>query len=106
MTFFIYFSLIGEVLIAVFATIMFFLPGIIAKWASIFFFISELPFLASGQILVIITDPPSPTTTYVTFGVPALYLAPFLYLFSVLAFIAVENLFDSTERDMLGRKKR
>ena len=104
MTFFIYFSLIGEVFIAVFALIMFFLPGSIAKWASIFFFISEFPFLVSSQIVIIMSD--TGVTSYVTFGIPLLFLAPFLYLFLAATFIGFQNLFDATNRDRLGRAPR
>lgn len=101
MTFFIYFSLIGEILIAVFATIMFFLPGSIARWSSIFLYISELPVLVVGQIIVIVSD--TGGFSYATFGVPLLFLTPFLWLFAFLTFIAFQNLFDSTDRDFLGR---
>jgi hypothetical protein len=103
-TFFIYFSLIGEVFIAVFALIMFFLPGSIARWASIFFFISEFPFLVSPQIIVIVSD--TGAVTYALFGVPFLFLTPFLYLFLSMTFIGFQNLFDSTNRDRLGRRRK
>ena len=101
MTFFIYFSLIGELLILVMALVMFFLPGTIAKWASIFFFISELPLLSSGQIIIIVSD--AGGVSYVTFGIPLLFLTPFLWLFTTLTFIAIQNLFDTTDRDFFGR---
>jgi hypothetical protein len=101
LTYFIYFSLIGEVIIATFALIYFFLPGTIAKWASIFFFISELPFLAANQIIIIISD--SGGVIYTTFGVPLLFLTPLLYLFATATFISIQNLFDSTNRDFFGR---
>ncbi len=104
MTFFIYFSLIGEVFMAVFATIMFFLPGSIARWASIFLYISEFPFLASKQIIVIVSD--TAGISYATFGVPLLFLTPFLYLFLILTFVAFQNLFDAINRDRLGRAPR
>lgn len=104
MTFFIYFSLIAIVFVAFMALIMFFLPGIIAKWASIFFFISELPFLAGRQIIVIVSD--TGTVSYATFGIPILYLTPFLWLFIALTFIGFQNLFDITNRDKLGRKRK
>ncbi len=104
MTFFIYFSLIGEVFIAVFALIMFFLPGSIARWASIFFFISEFPFLSSSQIIILVSD--TGGITYTTFGVPLLFLTPFLFLFLSMTFIGFQNLFDATNRDRLGRAPR
>jgi hypothetical protein len=104
MTFFIYFSLIGEVFIAVFALIMFFLPGNLAKWTSIFLFISEFPFLASKQIIIIISD--TGGITYATFGVPFLFLTPLLYLFLFLTFISFQNLFETTNRTRLGRRKK
>lgn len=104
MTFFIYFSLIGEVFIAVFATIMLFVPWSIARWANIFLFISEFPFLASPQIIIIVSD--NGAVTYALFGVPLLFLTPFLYLFLFLTFIGIQNLFDATNRDRLGRDKR
>ena len=104
MTFFIYFSLIGEILIAVMALIMFFLPGTIARWASIFFFISELPILASKQVIVIVSD--SGIISYATFGIPLLFLTPFLWMFLILTFIAVQNLFDAVDRDFYGRQRK
>jgi len=104
MTFFIYFSLIGEVFIAVFALIMFFLPGNIAKWTSIFLFISEFPFLVSPQIIVIVSD--TGAISYALFGIPLLFLTPFLYLFLFATFIGFQNLFDTTNRDRLGRKRK
>ena len=103
LTFFIYFSLIGEILLAVFALIMFFLPHTIARWASIFFWIAEFPFLATKQIVIIIGD--TGTVAYATFGIPLLYLGPFLYLFLAMAFIAFQNLFEATDRDFFGRKR-
>jgi hypothetical protein len=104
MTFFIYFSFIGEVVVAVFATIMFFLPGSIAKWSSIFFYISELPALSSSQIVIIISD--AGGVTYATFGIPRLWETIWPYMFLALTFIAVQNMFDFTERDYFGRAPR
>ena len=104
MTFFIYFSLIGEILLAVFALIMFFLPHTIARWGCIFFFVAEFPFLASKQIVIIISD--TGAQSYATFGIPLLYLGPFLYLFLAMTFISVQNLFEGTDRDFFGRDKR
>jgi hypothetical protein len=103
-TFFIYFSLIGEVFIFVGAMLMFFLPGNIARLMSIFFFISEFPFLVSPQIVIILSD--TGKTIYATFGVPLLFLTPFLYFFLTMTFVAIQNLFDSTNRDRLGRAPR
>ena len=103
MTFFIYFSLIGEILLAVFALIMFFLPHTIARWASIFFFLAEFPFLVTKQIVIIISD--TAGVSYATFGIPLLYLGPFLYLFLAMTFIAVQNLFEAIDRDFLGRRQ-
>src|SRR6266571_3757197 len=102
-TFFIYFSLIAEILIALMALIMFFLPGTIARWASIFFFISELPIVSSKQVIVVVSD--TGVISYATFGIPLLFLTPFLWLFLTLTFIAVQNLFDATDRDFFGRKQ-
>ena len=101
MTFFIYFSLIGEVFIFFGALILLLLPGNIAKVSSIFFFISELPFVATSQIIIIVSD--SGGFTYATFGIPALFLTPFLWFFSVFIFISFQNVFDATDRDRLGR---
>ncbi len=43
--------------------------------------------------------------SYATFGIPLLFLTPFLWLFLTLTFIAVQNLFDATDRDFFGRKQ-
>lgn len=103
MTFFIYFSALGEGVIGVLALIFLFVPWSIARWASIFLFISEFPFLAAKQIVIIVSD--SGGVTYTTFGIPLLFLTPFLYITLVLTFIAIQNLFISIDRDYFGRKK-
>lgn len=101
MTFFIYFSLIGEIFVFFGAFIFFLLPGNIAKVASIFFFISEIPFVATQQIIIIVSD--TGGFTYATFGVPALFLTPLLWFFAVWIFISIQSFFDNTNRDRLGR---
>lgn len=82
---------------------MFFLPGNIAAWASVFFFISEFPWVIGGQIIVIVSDAGS--ISYATFGIPLLYLTPWLYFFAAWTFIGFENLFEKSNRDRLGRRK-
>lgn len=104
MTYFIYFSLIGEIVTMAVAFIMFFLPGSIAKWSSIFFFISELPALSTGQIIVIISD--TGGVRYAVFGIPALWETIWPYMFLALTFIATQNMFDFIERDYFGRAPR
>lgn len=103
MTFFIYFSAIGEGMIGVLALIFLFVPWSIARWTSIFLFISEFPFLAAKQIVVIISD--SGSVSYATFGIPLQFLTPFLYATLALTFIAIQNLFISIDRDYFGRSK-
>jgi hypothetical protein len=83
---------------------MFFLPGNLAKWTAIFLFISEFPFLVSPQIVIIISD--TGGVTYAIFGLPFLFLTTFLYLFLFLTFISFQNLFETTNRTRLGRKKK
>jgi hypothetical protein len=101
LTFFIYFSLIAEAFIFFGALILFLLPGNIAKVASVFFFISELPFVATSQIIIIVSD--SGAFTYATFGIPALFLTPLLWFFAVWIFISIQSFFDAVDRDSLGR---
>lgn len=104
MTFFIYFSLIGEGLIGTIGFLFLFVPWSIARWASIFMFISEFPFLANKQIVIILSD--TGGISYATFGVPLLFVTPFFYTASILTFIAFQNLFVSIDRDYFGRKKK
>jgi len=103
LTFFIYFSLIAEILLLIMGLTMFFLPGIVAKWAAIVILIFEFPVVASAQVVITISD--TGTVGYARFGIPLIFLTPFLYLFLILVFVAVENLFDVTERDFFGRKR-
>lgn len=103
MTFFIWFSADAELVIGVLGVLMLFVPWSIARWASIFLFVSEFPFLANKQIVIILSD--SGGVIYSTFGIPLLFLSPFLYTALILTFIAIQNLFISIDRDYFGRKK-